>query len=354
VAVPEAVLGAPAPADTPLVVAVKRPPGWRLAALSLVAGAALGLVATIGLTNASAWARWPLGVVGVVLVLRGADMVSKQVFGPQFEPGFWAAAVWVGLLIVVVALADVLPLQGPKSLPLHSPSYLRPDVFSRHPLGTDGFGRDYVARLIFGGRVSLVIGLGCVVVGGTIGTAVGLAAGYFRGRIEEVVDAITDALLAFPPLVFLLAIVAVLRPSLSTEFISLALLSIPTFVRLAKASTYGVAQREFVLAARGIGARNSRIIVKDILPNIAMPLFSYAMTIVAALMIAEASLSFLGLGIKPPQPSWGNMIAESQTVLQQDPHAILVPAAFLFITVMAFNRLGEAGRRRRLAEFRGL
>ena len=157
---------------------------------------------------------------------------------------------------------------------------------------------------IYGGRVSLILGVGCVAAGGTIGTGIGLLAGYFRGRGERVLDIVVDVILAFPPLVFLLALVAVLRPSVLTEFIALSALTLPTFARLSKANTLTSTSREYVLAARAIGRRDLRILWGDVVPNVVPPLMSYAMAIVAALMVAEASLSFLGLGVQPPQPSW--------------------------------------------------
>jgi peptide/nickel transport system permease protein len=200
--------------------------------------------------------------------------------------------------------------------------------------------------LLYGARVSLVVGLGSTAVALLIGTPIGMAAGYFRGRVDGGISVLTDAFLAFPPLVFLLALVTVLEPSLSTIFVAFALLGIPTVVRLARANSLSLTEREFVIAARSLGARPRRVLFREILPNLAVPLLSFSMVIVAALILGEASLSFLGLGIKAPQPSWGNMIAESQTVLTDHPHAILVPAFTLFLTVVAFNRLGEAARMR--------
>ena len=325
----------------------RRPVGWITGTVFVMVGIGLMFVATMGMDRVTAWPRWVLGLAGVLVSVRGLDVVGKACFGPRFRCGFWLAAVWVGVVVVVAVLAPVLPIQGPNYLPLTTRSYIRPDLFSAHPLGTDGFGRDYLDRLIWGARVSLIVGVGCTAVGLAVGTGIGIIAGYYRAKAEAFIDLLTNTLLALPPLVFLLALVAVLQPSLQTLFIAFAVLTVPTIVRLAKANTYAFAQREFVVAAGALGATDRRILVREILPNVARPLLSYSTVIVAALIVAEASLSFLGLGIKPPSPSWGNMIAESQTNIQQDPHAIVVPATVLFVTVFSFNRLGEAGRVRR-------
>lgn len=290
--------------------------------------------------------RWICGVVGVLSIWRGIDGLAKRKFGEKFQTGVWVAAFWVGLIVMLAVLAPILPIQGPTSLPLNSVPYLRPDLFSAHPLGTDGFGRDYLDRLIWGARVSLAVGVGCTGIGLLFGTILGLVAGYFKGKIEWLLMILTDTLLAFPPLVFLLALVSVLHPSVETLFIAFSILTVPIITRLTRATTYSYVERDFVLAARVLGATHVRIMLRELLPNIVRPLISYSMVIVASLIVAEASLSFLGLGIQAPQPSWGNMVSEAQTVIQQDPQGVLIPAIALFLTVMAFNRLGEAGRAR--------
>jgi peptide/nickel transport system permease protein len=312
----------------------------------VAAGIALVFIGTMVLDHSTGMPRWICALAGALLGFRGLDIAAKACFGKDFQTGVWLATLWVGLVILLAILAPLLPLQGPTALPLNSSSYVRPDLFSAHPLGTDGFGRDYLDRLIWGARVSLVVGIGCTAVGLTVGTFLGMMAGYFKGKLEAVLMVVTDTLLAFPPLVFLLALVSVLRPSLGTLFIAFSILTIPSLTRLTRAGTYTYAQRDFVVAARVLGASHRRIIFREILPNVIRPLLSYSMVIVASLIVAEASLSFLGLGIQAPNPSWGNMVAEAQTVVQQDPQGILVPAAVLFLTVMAFNRLGEAGRAR--------
>jgi peptide/nickel transport system permease protein len=146
--------------------------------------------------------------------------------------------------------------------------------------------------------------------------------------------------------VLLLALVSVLTPSLKNEIIALGFLGIPTFARIARANTLVMGRREFVMAAKVMGATNSRVLTKEILPNLIIPIMSYGFLIVAALMIADGSLSFLGLGIPPPTPSWGSMIAAGQPNLQRDPHLVFVPAIFLFLTVFSLNTVGDRARAR--------
>ena len=259
--------------------------------------------------------------------------------------GLWLAGTWVVIVAVLALIAPLLPLQHPSYLPLTTPSYLRPDLFHTYPLGTDGNGRDVLARLIYGARISLLIGLGCTAVAVAVGTTLGILAATYKGGIDLVVRVVADTVLAFPPLVFLLALVAVLRPSLGTLFLAFCVLGIPTLIRLSRATALRLAERDYVTAARSLGARRTRIMAKELLPGVLRVVLPYAMVIVAALIVAEASLSFLGLGVQAPTPSWGNMIAGAQNVLQQDPQGVIIPAIVLFITVVAFNRLGEGARR---------
>ncbi len=327
----------------PLVRRLQGAPGGA----SLIAlGIALVVIGTMVLDRSPGLPRWVLAIVGLVVGVRGIDMMCKAWFGPTFDTGFWLALGWVGAVALAAVLAPLLPIQGPRFLPLSTPSYIRPDLFSAHPLGTDGFGRDYLDRLIWGARVSLLVGVGCTAIGLVVGTTLGMLAAYYKGWVDRLVRLIIDSLLAFPPLVFLLALVAVLRPSVQTLFIAFSVLTIPTIVRLARASASRLSQREYVVAARAIGSGGRRIMVKEILPGVMRVLLPYSMVIVAALIVAEASLSFLGLGVQQPNPSWGNMIAGSENVLQQDPQGIIVPAAILLLTVVAFNRLGERARQR--------
>jgi peptide/nickel transport system permease protein len=251
---------------------------------------------------------------------------------------------WVALLGLLAVLADALPFERPHALPLNTPALLRPDLFSTHPLGTDSFGRDILSRVVFGARPSLIVGLVGALCALVFGGLLGLVAGYYRGTLESIIGVTTDSLLAFPPLVLLLALVAFLRPSLGTIIFALTLLTTPGISRVAKAATLGMSQREFVISAKALGASNHRVLMSEILPNIILPIASLAIVLIGALIVAEASLSFLGLGIKPPNPSWGNMIAEAQARFNTSPHTVLIPGISLLITVFAFNRIGDRVR----------
>lgn len=344
------------PAGPPPVSLLAAPPrvaSYRLVvgAVLVVVGAVLVWVATMVLDQEGGLSRWICGLVGVACVFRGLDIAAKARFGARFQTGLYLAGIWIALVVAVALLAPLLPLQHPGYLPLSTPSYLRPDLFHAYPLGTDGNGRDVLSRLVYGARVSLLIGVGSTVIGMSVGMFLGVLAAYYGGVTDAVVRIVADTVLAFPPLVFLLALVAVLRPSLTTLFVAFSVLTIPTLIRLSRATALRLAEREFVVAARGLGAKGRRIMGRELVPGVFRVLAPYAMVIVASLIVAEASLSFLGLGIQAPAPSWGNMIAGADDVLQQDPQGVVIPAIALFLTVVSFNRLGEGARRR--ADTRG-
>lgn len=254
------------------------------------------------------------------------------------------AAGWLLLVIVLAVLADVLPL-APYDQRTGAPR-LAPGARWPEFLGTDELGRSVLSRVIHGARISLTVGLIAVTVGILVGGLLGLVAGFYRGRTEKLIGLLVDTMLAFPPLVLLLAITAILTQSFVTLTIGLSILTVPSFARLARANTLSLAQREFVLAARSIGAKDRRILLREIIPNAILPMSSYAFLLVAAVVVAEGSLSFLGLGIPPPRPSWGGMIASGRTSLSVDPWLTFTPAIVLFLTVVALNVVGDRARRR--------
>jgi peptide/nickel transport system permease protein len=277
-----------------------------------------------------------------------ASVAGERAFGRTFRLGLWLAVAWLAVLVLAAVFADVLPLAEARdaSKALDEPILARPDVFSSHPLGTDRQGLDLLGGVIYGARVSLIVGFGAAALGALIGGSIGVVAGYWRGAVEQSIGLLTDATLAFPPLILLLAMVAVLQASVLNVTIGLAVLAAPTYVRLARANALMVSQREYVTAARAMGARDRRVLAREIVPNVVLPLLSYTIVIVAVLMVAEASLSFLGLSIQRPNPTWGNLIAAGQERFDEHPHVVVAPGVCMFLTVFAVNRIGEHLRRR--------
>ncbi len=254
---------------------------------------------------------------------------------------FWGAIVWIVALLAAAAFADVLPLPSPTDMDMLERRAL-PDA--AHWLGTDGLGRDVAARLVFGARTSLTVGLCAPLIGLVFGGAAGLLAGYFRGRLDTVVIGAVDVLLAFPPLVLALAVTAFLGQSLLNMTLILGFLGIPVFTRVARSATLAFAQREFVTAARALGATHTRILMRELLPNVALPLAAFLLIAVAVTIVVESALSFLGLGVPPPQPSWGSMIGEGRESLDSAAWLAFTPAGVMFLTVLAFNLVGDTVR----------
>ena len=254
---------------------------------------------------------------------------------------FLAALFWIAAIALAALLANVLPIVSPTDMDLLGK---RAPPSAEHLLGTDQLGRDMFSRLIFGARISLTVGLLAPVIGLAIGGALGMLAGYFGGRFEALTVGAVDVLLAFPPLVFALAVTAYLGQSVLNLTLVIGVLSIPAFTRVARATTLSLAQREFVVAARALGATHTRILLRELLPNVALPLLAFFLLGVAVTIVVEGALSFLGLGVPPPAPSWGSMIGEGRESLDIAPWLAFLPAGFMFVTVLAFNIIGDTLR----------
>jgi len=261
---------------------------------------------------------------------------------PKRKVVYWCSLGWIIVLAATTVLAGLLPLKDPNRSDF---TRIAEGPSLTYWLGTDEVGRDIFARVIYGARVSLLIGIVSVILGMVVGGMLGMIAGYVKGRIEGVIVTITDALLAFPALVLLLTLAAVFGQNLPTLILGLALLTVPTFIRLTRANTLVVSQREFVVAAKAYGSKSLRVMLRDVAPNVMMPLMAYCFIIAGVVIVAEGSLSFLGLGLPPPTPSWGGMIAGGRIDLDTKPHIVLMPGLVMFLTVLAFTMVGEHLRR---------
>jgi peptide/nickel transport system permease protein len=255
---------------------------------------------------------------------------------------FWLAAGWVILVILAAIFASVLPLQDP-SLPSALPG-LKPSA--AHWLGTDELGRDILSRVVHGSQVSLVVGFASIAVGLTVGGVLGLLAGFFRGALDSVITGAANVLLAFPALVLGLAIVTFWGPTLFHVTMAIAILSIAPLTLVVRGSTVVYSEREFVAAARMLGTPNKRIIFRELLPNVWPSAVSLGLISVAVSIVAEGGLSFLGLSVRPPTPTWGNMIAEGEANISTYPLIALWPSIAMFLTVLALNVAGDRLRGR--------
>jgi peptide/nickel transport system permease protein len=247
---------------------------------------------------------------------------------------------WLVLLLAAIVLQPLLPLPDPTRSDYGAIAQ-PPGVSSEHLLGTDEIGRDILARLITGARVSLIVGIGSIGLAVLIGSALGTLAGFFGGRVNRAISGLVDVMLAFPALVALIALGVFLGPGLDTIIIGIGIVASPAVARVARSSAMAFTNREFVTAAHGMGAGSWRILRREILPNVVVPILAYATVLVAVAIVAEGSLSFLGLGVPPPESSWGSMMGTGRSELATDPHIVLLPAAAMFVTLLALNFLAE-------------
>lgn len=256
---------------------------------------------------------------------------------------YYLALGWLVLVVFCAVFADVLPVEDPNFQNIVD--RLEPPG-EGGVLGTDDLGRDILARLVFGARVSLIVSLSAVLIGSIIGGTIGLTAGFFRGWYERTVMSLVDVILAFPALVLLLALVAFVGQSLSTIALVVGFLAIPSYTRVARATTLSVSQREYVLAARAMGATNGRILFRELLPNVALPVVAFGLVSLGIVIVAEGSLAFLGLSVKFPTATWGSMIAAGKIHIRRAPHLALIPSLAMFLTVLSLNYVGDQIRSR--------
>jgi peptide/nickel transport system permease protein len=254
------------------------------------------------------------------------------------------ALVGLGIVLLVLLCALFAPLLSPYSPTSQQVSIARQAPTAAHLLGTDENGRDILSRVIFGSRVSLQAGLISVGLALLFGVSLGLLAGYFRGKADNVLMRMMDALLSFPELLLALAITAALGPGLRNAMIAIGVVYTPIYARLTRGQVLTVREREYVEAARASGAGHWRIMLHHVLPNVTAPLIVQASLSIALAILTEASLSFLGLGVQPPEPSWGSMVNTGKNYLDLAPWMAFAPGCAILITVMGFNFLGDAIR----------
>ncbi|MBF0706970.1 MULTISPECIES: nickel transporter permease [Bacillales] len=254
------------------------------------------------------------------------------------------AMVGMGIVLFFILLAIFAGVIAPEGINeqklgerLQSPS-------ASHWFGTDDFGRDILSRIIYGARISLWVGFFAVLGSAAVGSLLGMVAGYYGKLVDTIISRIFDIMLAFPSILLAIAVVAVLGPSLRNALIAIAIINIPNFGRLVRSRVLSVKQEEYVMAARAVGMKDSRIIFHHILPNSLAPIIVQGTLAIATAILEAAALSFLGLGAQAPQPEWGKMLADSRSYIIQAPWTVFFPGLAIMLTVLGFNLLGDGLR----------
>jgi len=287
----------------------------------------------------------------MAVVDAGPALVEHTDTAPARSPG-WVGSLGVALPAAAVAVIALACFLGPLVLPVPPPiggsvleSYL-PAFSPGHLLGTDPNGNDILARILSGGRSSLIVAVAVNLLGLLVGGTLGALSGFVGGVVDTVIMRVLDVLIAFPSLVLTLAVAQSLGPSQTNTILALAFFSIPAFARISRAATLRLRELPFMASAVLCGTPGWRILLRHVAPNIAPQLITFGMLGMGIVIVIEGALSFLGLGIPPPAPSWGNMIAQGQQSISATPMLVVWPSAVLFVTVLAFNLLGENLRAR--------
>ena len=248
------------------------------------------------------------------------------------------------IIILMIFVGIFAPYLSPYNPTKMAPRIRREAPSKEHWLGTDRLGRDMLSRLVWGARVSLIIGVLAVAVAMVVGLTVGMLSGYYGGLLDEVLMRIMDVIFAFPSLLLAIALIAVTGPSMRNIIFVVAVIRIPRFARILRASVLSLKQKEFVEAARALSKSDIGIMWQHILPNCIAPLTVEASLSVATAIITESALSFLGLGVRPPTPSWGQMIADGRSELFTAPWIVIFPGLAIMLTVLGYNLLGDGLR----------
>lgn len=270
--------------------------------------------------------------------LPGSESLLRQLWD---DPMGRAGMIGVGLVILLAVFApwiarfDVGKMNSKARLAAPNATFW---------FGTDNFGRDIFSRIIYGARVSIIVGVVAVSIAAGFGYLFGLIAGFFEGRTESVIMMVMDVIFAFPSILLALFIVAVLGKSIVNTMIAIGIVNIPVFTRTVRASVKTVKSTDYIANARSIGLKRMSILFRHVTPNIMAPFTVQATLALSGAILTEASMSFLGLGIQPPDPSWGSMLSDSRKYMEQAPWMAIFPAVFIIITILSFNILGDALR----------
>ena len=275
---------------------------------------------------------------------KGLELLRRRVRGHQ---GMIIGSVIVVSVLLIALLAPLLAPHDPYQQDLLK--RLVPPVWDsrgswEHVLGTDHLGRDYLSRLIYGARISLLIGIGAALISGIIGTIMGVMAGYFGGRVDMIVTFMITVRLSMPVVLVALAVVAIVGGSLQVVITVLGLLLWDRFAVVMRSSTLQIRSMDYVAAARAVGCSTSRVLMTEVMPNVVNNLIVITTIEIAHAIILEAALSFLGLGVQPPMPSWGLMVSEGKDMMLFEPWLITIPGVALFLLVLAINLMGDGVR----------
>jgi peptide/nickel transport system permease protein len=256
---------------------------------------------------------------------------------------FWASAFWIFTLVFLALFRDILPIRDPDELGIRTREVAQFEGPGWNAFfGADGQGRDMFARIVQGARPALILGLSVTIIGGLIGSAVGVTSGYLRGKVDVVTTVLIDIALAFPILVLLISVRATFGNSMLVFIILFSLTSIPGYARIVRGATFALSERDFVDAAAAMGATKRRILLRELAPNIALPVLSFAFIGFALIIVAEGGLAFIGLSLD--EITWGKLIADGAGDIDKNPHVALFPATVMFLTILAFNLVGDSMR----------
>ncbi len=283
-------------------------------------------------TSSSLIARlWPFGKREEIVSARIEDQRRLGVI-------FWLATSWILLILAATISTNFLPFIDPLE---QDYAAVNERWGAQYWVGTDHLGRDMFSRLIHGAGISFRVAFTSPFIGMAIGLTLGMCAGYFRGKVDSGVSILIDSILAFPNIVLAIAVLFFAGPTIINLVLVIAFYTIPQFTRVARANTLLYAQREFVIAARAQGASHLRILLRELLPNVMVPVAAYSLLVMSFTIVLEGTLSFLGVGIPPPTPTWGRMISEGLDELSENPFISMYPSLFMFLTILSLNLMGD-------------